>query len=152
MADITTKERIKKRVIPGFYNVYPEKVPDRQFTVINSMIEMSFTLADRFNNLFEERLAIVDDKYLTLLNNEEPLPYASLSLLPDELPLYPKYPPKNMNILYNDGEKTVYCFLNNTIVTIIVGIIPKIYFGKYKDGEMEAKLVFDKEILMIMMI
>jgi len=138
LADITTKERTMKKVGPGYYNVYPEKVPDKQFTVItnppepyvnyDSMIEMSFILADRFNNSFEGRHDIVDDKYLTLLNNEEPLPYASLSLLPDKqtykLSVYPKYPPKNMtmNILYNDGENTVYCFLNDTIVTIIVGI------------------------------
>ncbi len=138
LADITIKERTKKRVGPGYYNVYPEKVPDRRFTVFtippepkvnyNSMYEMQFILADKFNNSFEGRNDIVDDKYLTLLNNEEPLPYASLTLSPDKqtykLSVYPKYPPKtmSMNILYNDGEDTVYCFLNNTIVTIMVGI------------------------------
>ena len=138
LADITIKERTKKRVGPGYYNVYPEKVPDRRFTVFtippepkvnyDSMYEMQFILADRFNNSFERRHDIVDDKYLTLLNNEEPLPYASLTLSPDKqtykLSVYPKYPPKtmSMNILYNDGEDTVYCFLNNTIVTIMVGI------------------------------
>ena len=138
LADITIKERTKKRVGPGYYNVYPEKVPDRRFTVFtippepkvnyNSMYEMQFILADKFNNSFERRHDIVDDKYLTLLNNEEPLPYASLTLSPDKqtykLSVYPKYPPKtmSMNILYNDGEDTVYCFLNNTIVTIMVGI------------------------------
>ena len=125
------------------YNVYPEKVPHRNYTKIyykgqlvlnpdrfnittspDSNIEISFSLADRFGNLFDDREDIVDNNYLTLLNRDQPLPFISLSLLSNRIDykmiIYPKYPPKTMelNILYNDEENTAYCFSHNIIVYI----------------------------------
>ena len=132
------KENEKIKVGPGKYTVVPEKVPDKRYTVFytepeeevdyDSLIEMTFTLADRFNNTFEGRNDIVDDNLLTLINNGEPIQFNSLTLLPDgktyNLTVYPKFPPRimRMNTIYNDGNDTVDCFLNDTVVKIRVGI------------------------------
>ena len=134
LADPSTQNKTKKEVGPGFYTVYPDKVPDKRYTVIKTKpenpisaennFEISYTLADKFNNSFIGRHDMVDNKYLTLINNDEPLDVVSLTLLSDEqtyrMIVYPKYPPKNMsmNVLYNDGENTVYCFLDNINLTI----------------------------------
>ena len=143
VTDQKSDTKNKKDVGPADYNVYPEKVPHKNYTKIyykgqlvknldtfnittspDSNIEISFSLADRFGNLFEDRKDIVDNNYLTLLNRDEPLPFISLSLLSNKkdykMIIYPKYPPKTMelNILYNDEENTAYCFSHNIIVYI----------------------------------
>ena len=133
LADPSTKDKIKKEVGPGLYTVYPDKIPDKKYTNIkrypkeninsDSNFEIEFTLADKFNNIFIERNDMIVNKYLTLLNNKEPLDFVSLSLNNDtyKMVIYPKYPPKTMklNVLYSDEENTVYCFLYDINVTII---------------------------------
>ena len=139
LADPSTQDKKKREVGPGFYRVYPDKVPDKRYTVITTRpeptingdnnFEISYTLADKFNNSFIGRNDMVDNKYLTLINNDEPLDVVSLTLSTKDkqtytMIVYPKYPPKNMsmNVLYNDGENTVYCFPDNINVTINTGI------------------------------
>ena len=134
LTDLKSENREKKDVGPANYYVYPDKVPHRNYTVIVSQpkspissdepFTLTFTLADKFNNSFEGRHDIVDENYLTLLNHDSPLQVISTSLLPDEetyrIILYPKYPPKvmNINVLYNDGENTEYIFKENIILVI----------------------------------
>ena len=142
LTDPKSEEKNMKYVGSTYYIVYPEKVPHKNFTQIyykdqlkkpdeliittspDSSIEISFRLADRFNNTFEGREDIVDNNYLTLLNKDEPLPYLSLSLLFNrkdyKMLIYPKYPPKTMelNVHYNDEENTAYCFSHDIIVNI----------------------------------
>ena len=138
LTDPASATKEKKNVGPASYTVYPEKVPYKNYTVItnqpeskvnaDSTFDIEFTLADRFNNSFEGRHDIVDDSYLTLINNKEPLSVVSVSLLSDErtykIVVYPKYPPKVMvmNVLYSDGDDTVYCFENDINTTIITSI------------------------------
>ena len=130
----------KKNVGPAYYTVLPDKVPDKRFTVFkyrpeqNSDVDadtpfnITFTLADKFNNSFEDRYDIVDNKYLTLVNNNETLEPLNFTLLPDGetfvLQVYPKYPPKKMvmNTIYNDGNNSVYCFPEDIIVYITAEI------------------------------
>ena len=135
LADPSTQDKKKREVGPGFYRVYPDKVPDKRYTVITTRpeptingdnnFEISYTLADKFNNSFIGRNDMVDNKYLTLINNDEPLDVVSLTLSTKDkqtytMIVYPKYPPKNMsmNVLYNDGNNTAYCFMDNINVTI----------------------------------
>ena len=149
LTDPKSETKNKEDIGPADYNVYPEKVPHKNYTKIyykgqlvvnpdkfnittspDSNIEISFSLADRFGNLFEEREDIVDNNNLILLNKDEPLPFVSLSLLSNRIDykmiIYPKYPPKTMelNILYNDEENTAYCFSHDIIVYIISVIDP----------------------------
>ena len=59
--------------------------------------------------------------YFSLLNNEEPYSYTSLNYdNRAELNLMPKYPPKTMsiNLLYNNGENTVYIFEKDIEINI----------------------------------
>ena len=128
----------KKNVGPAYYTVLPDKVPDKRYTVFyarpndtvkaDTPFEIAFTLADKFNNLFEDRTDIVDNHYLTLLNNNETLEPISFTLDPDgktyRLKVYPKYPPKKMvmNTIYNDGDNSVYCFMDDIVVNIIAEI------------------------------
>ena len=136
LTDPKSENGEKKDVGPANYYVYPDKVPHQKYTVtiskpkeneavpVDDPFYISFTLADKFNNSFEGRHDIVDEHYLTLLNNDTPLKVESITLLPDEqtykIQLYPKYPPKvmNINVLYNDGENAVYIFPENIIVHI----------------------------------
>ena len=139
LADPTKERGEKGNVGPAYYTVYPDKVPDKRFTVffsnpnntevnVDTTLNISFTLADKFNNLFEGRHDCVDEPYLTLLNNEEPLEVISFTLKPDEktyeVILKPKYPPRtmSMNVLYNDGENKVLCFPGNIDVKIFADI------------------------------
>ena len=147
LTDPKLKEENKKDVGSADYIVYPEKVPYKKYTQIfheeklinpenyiiesepDYTIEISFILADRFNNTFEGREDIVKNNYLTLLNRDEPLPYISLSLSNQKvykMAFDSKYPPKTMelNILYNDEENTAYCFTHNIIVYIESDIDP----------------------------
>ena len=135
LADPSTEERTKKEVGPGEFTVIPDRVPDKRYTVFKNRpldgqeidsqeeIRLQFTLADKFNNTFEGRKDITQNKYLTLINNNEAIP--DLTFTMDEfdvytVSLYPRYPPKNMvmNVIYNDGEDTVYCFLEDVVVKI----------------------------------
>ena len=128
----------KENVGPAYYTVYPEKVPLKNFTVFyskpegrvpaESIMNITFTLADRFDNLFEGRHDCVDEPYLSLVNNDVPLKVESMKLYPDEktyeILVKPKYPPKNMsmNVIYNDGENSVYCFPENINVYVVADI------------------------------
>ena len=128
------KDETKKEVGPGYFTVYPDKVPDKTYTIYPKKpveevdsgypFEIEFILADKFNNTFSGRNDIVDNNYLTLINNNESMKYISFSLEPDgkiyKLVINPKYPPKKMviNTLYNDGENTVYCFPEDLIINI----------------------------------
>ena len=135
LADPSTEERTKKEVGPGEFTVIPDRVPDKKYTVFKNRpldgqeidsqeeIRLQFTLADKFNNTFEGRKDITQNKYLTLINNNEAIP--DLIFTMDEqdvytVSLYPRYPPKKMvmNVIYNDGEDTVYCFLEDVVVKI----------------------------------
>ena len=134
LTDLKSEKKEKKNVGPANYYVYPEKVPHQNYTVIinkpdpkissDMIIEISFTLADRFDNLFEGREDIIENDYLTVLNNNEPIPVISTTLLPDgktfKITLYPKYPPKIMkiNVLYSDEENSVKCFKEDMIIEI----------------------------------
>ena len=129
-----SEDKGKKNVGPAYYYVYPDKVPYKNYTVIftqpepkipaDQKIEITFTLADKFDNLFEGRHDIVDDNMLTILSNGEPIPIESLTLLPDEktykLELMPKYPPNIMriNAQYNDETASVLCFMDDIVVEI----------------------------------
>ena len=129
-----SEDKEKKNVGPANYYVYPDKVPYKNYTVIftqpepkipaDQKIEITFTLADKFDNLFEGRHDIVDDNMLTILSNGEPIPIESLTLLPDEktykLELMPKYPPNIMriNAQYNDETASVLCFMDDIVVEI----------------------------------
>ena len=76
----STKEE-KGNVEPAEYTVYPDKVPCKNYAKImkqpesiipaDENFEIHFTLADKFNNLFEGRDDIIGNSYLTLLNNED---------------------------------------------------------------------------------
>ena len=142
LTDPKSKEGEKKDVGPALYTVYPDKVPCKNYTVIKEeprpeispeeTIVIKFTLADKFNNTFEGRNDIVDNNYLTLLNNDAPLTINSLSLEKKgeedifTIEVYPKYPPKTMvmNVLYDDEENTAYCFEKNIEVFIKTSIDP----------------------------
>jgi hypothetical protein len=131
------KNKTKENVGPAEFTVYPEKVPHKNFTVFfskpegrvpaESIMNITFTLADRFDNLFEGRHDCVDEPYLSLLNNDAPLKVVSMKLIDDvyyEILVKPKYPPKNMsmNVLYNDGDDSVYCFPENINVYVVADI------------------------------
>jgi hypothetical protein len=140
LADPKSKVGEKKDVGPALYTVYPDKVPYKIYTVIKEepkpqispeeMIVIKFTLADKFNNTFEGRNDIVDNNYLTLLNNDAPLTINSLSLEKKgkeeiyTIEVYPKYPPKTMvmNALYDDEENTAFCFEKDIEVEIKANI------------------------------
>ena len=138
------KSEERRDVNPVEYYVHPDKVPYKEYTVIKNIkeneqlnvkadtnFEISFTLADKFNNSFEGRNDIIDNNYLTLLNNvsdiREPISVVSMSMNSDnvyKLIVYPVYPPKTMrlNVLYNDEENAVDCFMKDIIVNIITTI------------------------------
>ena len=138
LADPSVPEKTKKDVGPAFYEVYPNKVPDKRYTILDDITNpkedepkafdeiftLSFILADKFNNTFENREDIINNYYLTLINYNDPIALESIILLQDkktyQIALYPKYPPKKMviNIIYNDGENAVYCFKEDFIVNI----------------------------------
>ena len=137
LTDPKSTEGEKGNVGPAEYTVYPDKVPCKNYTKIirqpesiipaDENFEIHFTLADKFNNSFKGRNDIIDNSYLTLLNNEYPISVISMSLdaLDDDkeaykLVIYPKYPPNKMvmNVKYNDGENSVYCFMDDIIVNI----------------------------------
>ena len=153
LTDPKSEKKNKKDTGPVYYIVYPEKVPHKKNTKIynsanievkieefnittnpDSYFEIKFSLADRFGNSFEDRIDIIDNNYLTLLNLDEPLPFISLTLLFDKtdkkdyytMKIYPKYPPKTMelNIHYNDEDNTAYCFQQNIKVYINSDIDP----------------------------
>ena len=138
LADPSIPEKTKKDVGPAFYKVYPDKVPERTFTILDEnnpkedeplpfdeIFTFSFILADKFNNTFENREDIVNNNYLTVINNNDPISVESITLDYDKktyhISLYPKYPPKKMvmNVIYNDGDNAVYCLKDDLIVTII---------------------------------
>ena len=134
LTDLIKGNNEKGNAGPAYYTVYPDKVPDKRYTVFfskpsgkvpaESTMNISFTLADKFNNLFEDRNDCVDVPYLTLYNNGELLPVISFKLKPDgktyEILVKPKYPPKNMsmNVIYDDKENNVYCFPENIDVFV----------------------------------
>ena len=88
------------------------------------IIEISFTLADRFNNLFEDRKNIIENDYLTVLNNNEIIPIILTTFFTwwktFKITLYPKYPPKIMkiNVLYSDEETNIKCFKEDINIEI----------------------------------
>ena len=148
----------KENVGPAYYTVYPEKVPHKNFTVFynkpegrvpaESIMNITFTLADRFDNLFEGRHDCVDEPYLSLLNNEVPLKVVSMKLIDEvyyEFLVKPKYPPKNMsmNVLYNDGDDSVYCFPEN----INVYVVADIDFTKTQVRSRNKDLIYVGDIL-----
>ena len=136
LADPSIPEKTQKDVGPAFYKVYPDKIPDKRFTVFDNKtsreqpidcdysFSFTFILADKFNNTFENRYDIVDNNYLTLINRDNPITVESITLLSNKknytISLYPKYPPKKMimNIIYNDGENSVYCLNYDFIVNV----------------------------------
>ena len=94
------------------------------------MIVIKFTLADIFNNKFEGRNDIINNNYLTVLNNDAPLIINSLSLEKKgeeeiyTIEVYPKYPPKTMvmNVLYDDEDNTAFFFEKDIEVEIQTNI------------------------------
>ena len=171
LTDPATANLEKKEVGPGYYTVFPDKVPDKRYTVITERPEenkeidsdksfvIEYTLADKFNNSFIGRNDMVDNKYLTLINNDEPLEVVSLTLKGDNrtyrMVVHPKYPPKemSMNVLYNDEENSVFCFMDNINLKIKAELDPYLtqIVSKNKDeirvGEtLDMKLyTFDKK-------
>ena len=151
------------------YLVHPGKVPCKNYTFINNekkfnvkantIFEISFTLSDNYNNSFEGRNDIIDNNYLLLLNGGEPMSSVSMSMINEntyKFIIYAKYPPKTMylNILYNDTKNSVYCFMEDIIVNIIITDIDfyrtqiisnnkeRIYVGEYLDMKL---YIFDKK-------
>jgi len=159
LTDPKSKTKEKKEVGPGYYTVYPDKVPYKVYTTFpllpnetvpyDQPFVIEFTLADKFNNTFEGRHDIVDDDLLTLLNKNEPLPYADLELLPDEttykMTINPKYPPNPMelNVLYNDKENQAICFPED----IIVNVLPEIDYNQTVIVSKNKDLIHVGEIL-----
>ena len=122
----------KKNANPAKYKVTPDIIPDKTKTIItnkpnspvkvDSQMRISFILFDKFNNSITDEDQIISTNYFTLLNNDEPYSYITLNFEKNaDLYLMPKYPPKQMslNLLYNNGETTVYIFENNINFTIL---------------------------------
>ena len=122
----------KKNVNSAKYKVTPDTIPDKTKTIItskpnspvkvDSQMRISFYLFDKFNNSIIDEDQIIRTSYFTLLNNDEPYSYITLNFEKNaDLYLMPKYPPKQMslNLLYNNGETTVYIFENNIDFTIL---------------------------------
>ena len=116
---------------PAKYKVKPDQIPDKTKTIItykpnspvkiDSQIRITFYLFDKFNNSIVDDDNIISTSYFTLINNDETYSYISLNFEKNaDLYLMPKYPPKQMslNLLYNNGETTVYIFENNINITI----------------------------------
>ena len=136
LTDLKDSSKAKKLLKKVKYKVSPENIPDKDYTVILSRpsekvnpdlsLDITFTLADRFNNQFEGRNDIINNQYLTLINNDQPLSVLGWSLAKDKVTfkvsLYPKYPPSkmSMNILYKEKEEDtgVYCFPDNINISI----------------------------------
>ena len=123
LTDLSSSSGQKKNVNAAKYKVTPDPIPDKKHTIIisqpdpnvpvDSQIGLIFNLYDKFNNKIEDSDKIVSTKYFTLLNNNEPYSYTSLSFDNRvELYLMPKYPPKSMslNLLYDNGKSTVFIF------------------------------------------
>ena len=140
LTDKESEERIKRYVGQVEYIVQPDKIPCKYYTIIknnktfdinpDTRFEISFILADKYNNTFEGRNDIINN--LTLLNNINNttkiiIPIISFTMNNEniyKIILYPKYPPKKMrlNVLYNDTEYSVDCFMEDIIVNIITTI------------------------------
>ena len=122
----------KGNVSPAKYTVTPDPIPFKNYTKIigdldttisvDTTIEITFELFDKFINIIEKDDNIINTNYFTLYNNEYPYPKTSLSFDNSrvKLSLMPKYPPKTMslNLLYNNGETSVYIFNNDIKITI----------------------------------
>ena len=157
VTDPSSNNKEKKNVGPAKYKVTPDPIPDKEYTKITAQpeatipddraITIKFALYDKFNNNIEESDNIIKISYFTLINNKEPYDYKSLNFHEiAELSLMPKYPPKKMylNLLYNNGETTVYIFKEDIVLTIESSIDPdktkivssnkeKIYAGQQLD-------------------
>jgi hypothetical protein len=131
VTDPSSNNKEKKNVGPAKYKVTPDPIPDKEYTKITAQpeatipddraITIKFALYDKFNNNIEESDNIIKISYFTLINNKEPYDYKSLNFHEiAELSLMPKYPPKKMylNLLYNNGETTVYIFKEDIVLTI----------------------------------
>ena len=133
LKDPSSNSEQKIKVSPAKYTVTPDPIPCKDYTYIKSepispisvdtTILIEFELFDKFNNkILEEDNIINSTTYYTLYNNEYPYPFTSLSFLTSQvsLNLMPKYPPKMMslNLLYNNGETSVYIFKEDINITI----------------------------------
>ena len=131
LTDPSSNSGEKRNINQAKYKVTPDPIPDKTKTQItkkpessigvDTPIEIQFYLYDKFNNKIEKSDNIVQTSYFSLLNNEEPYSYTSLNFdNRAELHLMPKYPPKTMslNLLYNNGENTVYIFEKDIVINI----------------------------------
>ena len=65
LADSAKDKKEKGNAGPVYYSIFPDTVPDKKFTVItvqtekevnaDDPLEFRFTLADKFDNLFEKK-------------------------------------------------------------------------------------------------
>ena len=129
--DLSSSSGQKKSVNSVKYKVTPDPIPFKNYTEIinqpdstvdvDKPITIIFNLFDKYKNKIENTDNIVRTSYFTLINNDEPYSYTSLSFVSRaELNLMPKYPPKTMtlNLLYNNGETTVFIFKNDINITV----------------------------------
>ena len=131
LKDPSSNKEEKSSINPAKYKVTPHPIPCKNFTQlisqpdstisIDTKITLTFELYDKFNNKMEDSDKIININYLTLYNNELPYSYTSLNFdTRVDLTLMPKYPPKVMliNLLYNNGETSVYIFEKDIEITI----------------------------------
>ena len=127
-----------KKSNKAFFRVKPALLPFTPYTQIltyppeevapEDKIEITFKLADKFNNTFEERDDIIDKDYLIVTNNNQSVPQAEKELLDNKeddddifkVTLDPIYPPLVMHInsIYNDGVNSIPCFPEDIVVKI----------------------------------
>lgn len=164
LKDQKSEETIKRDFDLAYYYVYPQNIPSKTNTIIKNEkiinlteiidFEILFILADKYNNTFEGRNDLIDNNYLTLINNidnniNNSISEAILSLNNENVYKYtvsPKSSLKTMklNVLYNDGKNVVFCFKEDIIVNIIISLDfnqtilvsknkERIYAGEYLD-------------------
>ena len=155
LKDLTTSE--SKGLDPVYFNVLPLKVPYPPYTVImvkpadnisaTTPIEITFKLADKFNNRFENRTDIIDYDYFIVTNNNASVTNSTKELFADgetfKVTLDPIYPPRSMNInvVYNDGDDSVVCFPED----VQTYVTPE--YGSTKVESKNAILIYVGEIL-----
>ena len=131
ITDPSSSSGQKSNLNSASYKVTPDPIPDKTKTQItkkpessvsvDTPLQIQFDLYDKFGNKIEKSDNIIQISYFSLLNNDEPYTYTSLNFDDSaELNFMPKYPPKTMkvNLLYNNGEKTVYIFNNDIEINI----------------------------------
>ena len=157
VVDYSTQNKQNKKIDSVKYKVTPDPLPYRNNTIITAQpnpiipydmpIALKFLLYDKFNNSIIASDKIINTNYFTLINNKEPYKYISLNFdEKGEISLMPKYPPKKMslNIIYNNGESTVYIFKDDIVLLIESSLDPdktqivssnkeKIYVGEQLD-------------------